>query len=359
MITLTATINLLTGENGTLGGVSSNFGGNNISAEISRVLGAKKQATNHFIIGASRLGDGSTLSGKVDYYIGKERSDSEGNFAVPYSFTIYGMNITSLSLSFDTYNNRHPHKITVNGVEYTDDDPVFTLGNLSGNPLYITIDNWNEPNYPLVLTGVYLDITIQVNRRNLISLESKIFERADISRPSFGIYSNSGNLTFNDWTGEIRDYAEQNLLVSDAPVMLYINNTLVKSVEPVKIAQFETETWDYNEDNRVVSVSLRDDLEEWQEITIEGFAYTPEKPRQMTGKDYYNYLYDKTPVKYNMVSFEELDEDTRGTLEIIVVNYPLLNDGTLWQSWTKLCTLSCSYIYKSPFGRTTFVHYWG
>ena len=153
MITLTAKIDIISGNNGTLSGVSINNSGNDISSSIGSILGVKKQPRNPFIIGASKVGDGSTFSSGEDYFIGSWRSNESGQFPTPYQLTISGEDIDTLTIQFDTLNNRHPNRIWVNNVEYRDDDPIFTINNLGGvDEVIITFVDWNTPNYPLVIT---------------------------------------------------------------------------------------------------------------------------------------------------------------------------------------------------------------
>ena len=369
MITLTARIDLISGNNGTLSGITSNLSGNNISSEIGAILGSKSQGSNPFILGASKLGDGSTFSGNVDYFIGNTQSSESGVFTTPYTLTISGTDITSLTIEFDKVNNRHPNTIKIDNVEYADDDAIFTIGNLpSANSHEITIDNWNSPNYPLVIMGIYVEISIDINYRNLISLNRSIAYRGDNKFPSYGIISNTGNLEFNDLDGEIRDYAEQMLLTSDLKVEITLNNTLAKKHEQVGI--FETRDWNYDNDNRSVSVSLKDDLEEWQDIQVQGFDYDPREPFKIIADGKMSNVYKwlqgqdengnyRTPEKYQMLTFEQLDTKTQEILEKTTIDYPLLENGTLWVQWQKLCQVCGLYIYKNNEGQTICSYTYG
>ena len=369
MITLTARIDLISGNNDTLSGVSSNLLGNNISSEIGAILGSKSQGSNPFVFGASKFGDGSTFSDKVDYFIGSEPSNENGFFATPYIITLTATSsIKSITIMFDTTNNRFPKSIIVDNVVYSDDDPYYTVAkettiNLSEDiqEHTIFIDNWNTPNYPLVIQGIYVDISINVDYRNLIGLNRNITYRGDNKLPSYGIISNTGNLEFNDLDGEIKDYAEQLLLTSDLKVVVTLNNTLAKTHEQIGV--FETRDWDYDNDNRSVSVSLKDDLEEWQDIQVQGFDYDPREPFKIIadGKmsNLYIWLQDKTPTKYQMLAFEQLDEKTRNILENTTIDYPLLENGTLWEQWTKLCEVCGLYIYKNNEGKTVCTYTYG
>ena len=502
MITLTAKINLLSGDNKGLLLGSDNLSGNNISRDLSRVVGVKKDGSNPFIIGASKLGDGSTFSNGVDYFIGDHLSNENGDFAytadrpkelngvktnhffpsrfegivennfygimqtlefsikdigdyvpnkivnlyleanfvsytgeiknystensiltpqyqiigftlsknflylqirflIPRTFandyeTIEGVaricqqstgnivvketiqyfdyeigivsksEINSLTIDFDKINNRHPKRIYIDDVEYIDDDPIFTIANLNSSRIHkIRIDNWNSPNYPLVITGIYAEVNIDIDYRNLISISRSIFDRSDLKLPSFGIISNSGNIEFNDNSGEILDYAEQLLLQSGLSCEIKLNNTLVDGASET-IGLFETDQWDYDNDNRVVSVSLKDDLEEWQEINVSEIKYEPNKPQHKSFAYFYELLWKLTSNRssyvndkgetiigtgnYNMLSINELDEDTQAVLKNTYIQYPFLEIGSLWQQWTKLCQVCQLHIYKNSDG---------
>ena len=352
MITLTAKINLLSGNNKALSLASTNLSGNNISSKLSDIVGVKKQGSNPFIIGASKLGDGSTFSDGVDYFIGDQLSDKNGYFETPYDIVINcPTTLTAFEISFDKINNRHPAKIFVDGKEYINDDAVFTVSVLSGDTHRITIDNWNSPKYPLVITGIYVEVSIDIDRRNLISISRSIFDRSDLKLPSWGIISNTGNIEFNDTDGEIRDYAEQLILQSGLKCEIKLKNTLVDGASET-IGLFETDEWDYDNDNRVVSVSIKDDLEEWQDISVEEISYDPRKIESKPFKWLYEHLWAITTANnnYTMLAFDELDTDTQGVLQNTYIQYPLLESGSLWESWQKLCEVCQLHIYKDNNG---------
>lgn len=495
MITLTAKINLLSGDNKALSLGLNNLSKNNISSDLGSVIGVKTQSRNPFLLGVSKFGEKATFSSGENYFIGNQVCNENGRFdyiqtikieneepiRLPFryggvrngkpiattniefnaswwrfnaedlivkSFTIKNIevvrngeivsslsgqnsyncyshaesleiidnnvrfllvseivpeigeplwdmetdnvtkvlvsadvvvkykayeiiiqnkenkNISSLSIQFDTVNNRHPKTIKIDGQEYIDDDPVFTIVNLTPAPVHtIYIDNWNTPLFPIVITGIYAEIAIEIDRRNIISLERTIFDRSDLKLPSWGIISNTGNIEFNDTDGEIRDYAEQLLLQSGLKCEIKLNNTLVDGASQT-IGVFETDEWDYDNDNRVVSVSLKDDLEEWQDINVEGFSYNPIMTdigyEEKILRRFYNYLWEITSNRvyggikgkgnYNMLAFEELDYETRQHIVDIYIQYPLLASGSLWQQWTKLCQVGQLHIYKNNDG---------
>lgn len=212
------------------------------------------------------------------------------------------------------------------------------------------------------------DGDIIIDYKTLISLNRSIFYRNETKLPSYGILSNNGNLEFNDFDGTILSYAERLLLTSDLEIEINLNNTLTGLSE--KVGVFKTKDWEYDNNNKTVSVSLKDDLEEWQDIQVKGFSCDPRKPNAVLENksmaDLYKWLQAqdengnyRTPQKYKMLSFDELDEITKKVLNSITIDYPFLNDGTLWEQWQKLCEVCALYIYKNNQGRTVCIYSYG
>ena len=195
--------------------------------------------------------------------------------------------------------------------------------------------------------------TYEIDKRNMLSLETNIIDRADISLPSWGIISNSGSLRFVDYNGDIREYAEQLRLTDNIEVRVWLKNTTSKSEK--EIAHFFTSQWDYDSNNYNVNVTINDNLEEWQDINIDGFSYDARETEAKNLKYFYEYLYSKTPLHYNMIDFSDLDKKTQYVLENTSVKYPLLKKGTLWQQWEKLAVASQSHIFYQ-YNKTVFVY---
>lgn len=186
--------------------------------------------------------------------------------------------------------------------------------------------------------SISADIEIVIDNRNMISLERTIMDRSDISKPNWGIIANSGNIEFNDLGGEIRGYIEQQLLKSDLSVYFEIRNTLVEN-KVEQVGEFATDKWTYDNNNRVVGVSLKDDLLQWQEIQVSAMPLR----NQMTMKALYDYLVNLS----SGWTFEPLDTQTLAMLTTTVCAYPYLESGSLWSQWNKLCEICGLYIYKN------------
>lgn len=367
MITLTARIELLksgleSGASGVLENGTINLSGNNASAEIGAVVGVKRTVKRPFVFGKSVLGGGDKYYGELDYYMGRQLCDNNGDFSAPYTITVSGQSISAITLAFDDLNGAFPKSIDVDGKTYTDDDATWTIVDIdSDNTHIITIPNWNKPNSMLILSGIYIDVVINIDRRNMQRLERTITDRSSYDLPSFGIISNTGNIDFIDFDGEVRDYAEQQILKSGLTVEISLNNTLYGNGE--HIGTFYTNKWTYDNNNRVVSVSLKDDLEEWQEINVEALPYDlkGQNPKPQTAEWLYRWLQDekRTPKKYNVQSFDELDTETQNVLSNTTIQYPMLESGSLWQQWTKLCELCQLHIYKNNNGITVVKYNYG
>jgi hypothetical protein len=348
MITLTAEIQLNSGNNVSYSGTFGNDRGNNIS---DLPLGRKEEVLNPFIIGLSKLGDGGKFYESVPYYIHKDFSDENGLLkSNPFYVAFVAKNEhDTFTMSFDTKNNKFPNSVKVDGQVFFLNSPTKVFNVSLSNTHTVVIDNWNAPNEPIIISGIYGFPTIEINKRNMLSLEGTVMERGDNSLPSWGIISNGGSLSFKDVYGEVANYAESNLLQDGATVEIYLNDTLSGNKE--NVGTYYSEDWDYDNDNHSASVSFKDDLEEWQEILTDEIEYDFENSEEKNLEWFYKKLHELTPQKYNMTAFEDLDLETKSVLTSTTIKYPYMEDGNLWSSWQKLCGAGLLHIYKEK-GKT-------
>ena len=354
MIRITAKINI--GENGgELNTVTSSQSGINASSSLNECIGKHEQIQRPFILGRSRLGGGDCYTKKANFYIGSIASDGNGNFPQDknYVINVSGSDITQLTIVFNKQKGEFPRSILVDGEAHYDDDPTWTIPLMSANTHTITISNWNKLYSPMVISSIYTDLSIDIDNSNLLSFERTIMDRSDISKPSFGIISNTGSMSFIDKDGEIADYIAQQIVSSENVITAFLENTKTGAKE--QIAYFNTQKWSYNNSQSLVDVQLKDDLEEWQDINVPAINYVPTVSTSQTAEWFYRYLLSKTPEKYKMLSFEELDSATQAVLSGTTILYPLLESGSLWSEWDKLCQLCFLHIYKRSDGRTTCV----
>lgn len=357
MITLTAKIEILAGSGSTVSNITPPEG-NNISS-VDYIKEKKQNVTKPFILGTSKLDGQRKFSSGEKYFISKETSNENGTFANSLAITIgtwVGFGV--LNIAFDTVNNIYPTKIKVGNTEYQNDNSIFTFNANGATSVKVYFNNLNVGNNPLIITGIYTGLSIDINNRNLKSMSVEIFDRSDLKFPSFGIISNKGEIEFTDNDGTVLNYAEQNLLKEGANCLVYLNNTLVAN-SSTKIADFETAEWNYDNDNRIVNVSLKDELEEWQDIEVAEISYNPKNAEEKPFSWLYEHLWGITSKNYSMWKLEDLDENTQNILKNTYIKYPLLKKGNLWQQWTKLCEVCGLHIYKTRNGTITCAYNWG
>ena len=286
MIKLEARIKLFDSNDGTVNNAQFN-NNNNISWNIftatssfGQIVGKEVKQTKPFLLGNSPLVGGEdyeipktsdmyVLADRVNYFIGSLVSGKDGTFpnGASYSITINGADFNAITIIFDKDDEVWPTEITINGKSYTNDDPTFTVNGLGGvDSLDVTITQLNKPNKGLIVTGVYVDITIVVDEKNLDSFTYSLYDRENNDEPSYGVVSNSGTLSFVDSTGEILDYITNRMLTEDMAINVYVLNTLSGKEE--LFVRAASKTWTYDNDNFNVSVELKDPIERLQNVDI-------------------------------------------------------------------------------------------
>lgn len=362
MITLTARINLLsTSGAGTISSAEPKENtpqGNNISAGIP--VGQKKAVGNPFLLGISKLNEGDTYSGGEDYFIGSVCANASGTFTTQYEITVSGSGISAFTICFDEQHGRFPHSITVDNVVYTDDDPNYTISVQSDNSHTIVIDNWNTPNYPLVISGIYVDLSIDLDYSRITSVSRTIRERGEVGMPSWGIISNGGELEFNDYDGEVLDYIEQGILKSGVEVTINLNNTLFGKTQSgewavsEQVAKYYVDTINYDVNNKSVSIEIKDRIEKLQDINNIQFQVNPLSYAAMRFSEIYQYLQGKVvEAGVDMVAYNDLDEDTKNALTGYVAT-PITDSGnSLWQLLNKFAIATQTHLYVRADGVLT------
>lgn len=353
MITINAKIDIMRGKLANIKSSDSNIVGINVSPSIGSVIGKKMQPNiKPFMLGKSKLGAGNYYISQLPYIVGRELANENGEFTNSYTISITSYQILEqIIIVFDTINRTHPNSIIVDGKTYIDDDPQFEIVFREKKITHtITINNWNTPNTPLIITSIYANANIEIDRKTLLHYDSSIFDRSNINYPSYGIMSNGGSITLADYDEQILDLITQKILHSGISVEVFLTNTLTDKSE--QLAKLSITELKYDNDNRSVDLQLKDSLEEWQELNVEAIYYNPAKPTTQNCKWLYDYLYSKTPQKYSMLSFIELDKETKNILTNTIIQYPLLESDNLWNEWDKLCQLCHLNIFVNESGRT-------
>jgi hypothetical protein len=187
---------------------------------------------------------------------------------------------------------------------------------------------------------------ITVDSKNALRISSYLSDRGDIKKPSFGVISNSGDIEFNDIDGTVLEYATNGMLVEGVKCEIYLTNTLVSGLSKL-IGEYETGEWSYDNEDKVVRVTIKDDLQELQSINYEGFSYDPRDTTHRSLAWFYDKLRTATvKAGHEMLTVGELDEKTQIMLNNFMVKYPMLEKGSLWAEWQKFCEVGQTHIYK-------------
>ena len=360
MIKLEARIKLFDSNDGTVNNAQFN-NNNNISWNIyaangpfGQIVGKEVKQTRPFLLDNTPLVGGEdhevpktsdmyVLADRVNYFIGSLVSGADGTFpnGASYSITINGADFNAITIIFDKDDEVWPTEITINGESYTNDDPTFTVGGLGGVDSFdVTITQLNKPNKGLIVTGIYVDITIMVDEKNLDSFTYSLYDREKNDEPSYGVVSNSGTLSFVDSTGEILDYITNRIVTKDLSVNISVMNTLQKKTELFISAK--TSSWEYDNNNFVVTVTLNDKLEDLQNITYPGFPYDETR---ITASNIYNDIISFIPSSFGFPAFEELPDNVQSRLLSSLAN-PYMETCSVWDALDGLCKTLGIRIYK-------------
>lgn len=295
-------------------------------------------------------------------FVSSIKSNSQGAFSENIVVNVYGSSITKFLVVFDTLNDEYPTKLKIDGIEKSNDSALLFVDVPNGSSHSITVSEMNKPNIPLTIKGFYTASTVEIknkaniniDKKNLFSIERNLSEKSDFELPSWGIISNRGEMSFDDSDGKIREYSKNLSIKSGMQTNVYLNNTLNGTKK--QIALLYATDWEYKNDSNTVNVTIVDNLEEWQEIYVDALLFDGKNGTSMTASEIYNNIYSKTPSKYNMLSFDSLDTNTKEILNNIRVICPLIKQGTLWEQWSKFCVAFQCYIYKNGVGQTVCVH---
>jgi hypothetical protein len=173
----------------------------------------------------------------------------------------------------------------------------------------------------------------------VLSIDCSTITRNNIAMPSWGIISNNGSIKFVDYDDTIKSLIQQNKLSQNAYAVITLENTLAKS--NMSVSCFLTKKWNYDNNDKTVTVSLGDDLEEWQDIQARELNLSQSLN---TGLDVYVFLKNITPTKWE---FKELDEITTEVLSNYQIRHAYLEATNLWQQWNKLCVACGLHIFKN------------
>lgn len=351
MVNICAKISAVSGS--TLSIPSSTYlPNNNISSTVFNTLNTLREGKTAFLLGCDDFSLGATLvQNTLPYYIGTEISNESGNFADGYVLTIESEDaIDSVTIAFDTVRNHHPLYVLVDySASVAVNSSTVALSFESGTSHTIYFANWNAVGYPAVIQGITSGVEAEISASNLLDVNFTGRDRGELSKPSWGIYSNSGTLSFADNSNFIKALKLQEGLYR-SQLQIFIKNRYFEKL----IGTFWITSGEVDEETHVAELTFDDGLDKWQNIDVNAkklLSYDNTK-----GMSLYDVL---TYVNVNLVTSADdgiqiyFAEDGVTSLRWnkIWVLYPMVEASSYWAFLTKCCELSGSYIFCDEEGK--------
>lgn len=206
------------------------------------------------------------------------------------------------------------------------------------------------------------DLIEKIDKSIIESITSENKTNFNPNTPTYGIIAGTGSLVFKDTGRKFVKYSSEGLLTANIPIKIYVKDTI--SGKKQIVGSWVSKDWKYDVDNDSMRVTLRDDIEDLQDIDVSDTASLINvEDNPITALELFYYLKggvikdeegnDKplmgiTPSKF---VFEELDSDVKTLLESINIQIAYLEAGTLWSFYEGLCKLALLYMYKLPNGK--------
>ena len=198
-----------------------------------------------------------------------------------------------------------------------------------------------------VEVSLYSGETHEVDKSSILEISSQNKAKIEPNKPTFGIIAGSGRIVFKDIDKKFVTFVRQGLLGADNKVVIYLTNTITGKKEIV--GSWTSQKWDYDVDDSSMTISLRDDIEDLQEIEVNDTArYISLVQNPMSALELFEYVQGITPERY---VFEELSLEVRELLSNITITYAYLEAGSLWGYYEDICQLALLYMYKTPEGK--------
>ena len=254
-------------------------------------------------------------SGGVKYYISSVLSDENSNIDIDIDVTTTGASSLTLVFSEEYY----PTLIKINGIEYNNSNNTFQLGvtSTSQTKTKIQVLKMNKPNAPLVVTNVNTGITIDYSDDYIINIERGSQLTTDNELPNYELVYQYGSCEFIDEDNVVLNLKASGVLKKPKKVEIYLDDNI--------IGTYKVDTWKYNTQNSVVSITLTN-----EERSLEIFPIESQKP---TYKENY-YAYDLfLEIKQKLLDLgivvEEIDSNIEEWLRSILISILKYNSTTM------------------------------
>ena len=179
----------------------------------------------------------------------------------------------------------------------------------------------------MVRVYIYTDSGSYTITNHIFKTEFSGQDRSDVSLPSWGIKSNSGNIEFSD---------TQKIYKS-----INSKSTITFSIYSKEIGTFYVTEVQFDEQTNRTKLSFQDVLKDWSNTETLGIDVT----QNTTAYDVLTRIPKPSGTRINIA-----DTATENHLKAINIPFSYLEDGSFWNLMTKFCELTMCYIYCNNLG---------
>lgn len=333
--------------------------GNNISNPAA-LNTAHTGGIQPFILGVSNLGsreqggDGHTFWGETEQWLrglqvgGKyngfwslQNSDNiTGDFSPPMTFTIFGTNIDTFTMRFDTTLKEWASIIQVdNEPDKINNDAIFLWTGTPANSHTIKIKRWNKPRFQGKITSILIGLTIEHDNSQIKNLIAGSRNTFDNSKPFYGVVPQYGSIELIDTDGNLLELAESGHLKAGLPVRAYFNAPernegesdadYEARINDYRLCDYRTEKLKYSYGNTNVSADLSDDILNWNTVFFGGV----EDDESNTAFAFFNKLLAATPDRAKI----QISIATENYLKDFAMPDGYIPPSNLMEAWNIFC----------------------
>lgn len=340
---------------------------NNVSGFTGTYVGSPLEmpstGARPFILGASKLGDGSVFGGggkdgkypgamframwgvrtadgarwknpieqgdvKKFWYFEKGTTSDTWYTADRFQLTVSGTAMKQIMIYFDSVVGQFPTSLTINGNDITNDNTFVVFAPETPVDVFtIYFNDWNVDKFPVRITGIVVDLDVVYDKHGgLMDTLRGSESMPENTLPYNARLGQYGKFDVKDIDRRIKELEELNLIDSDIKVDVYLDDKLV--------GRYLFDTWDYDDNASEIAVELKDEIPGWDNIIVSEI----ELQGDLSALDFYNLLIEQD----NSIEFEPLSTEINDKLLGIRKTLFYLEGGKLSEQWNKFHSITAT-----------------
>ena len=151
-------------------------------------------------------------------------------------------------------------------------------------------------------------------------------------------------MSFKDNSSRFFNYANAGLLTEGIEIKIFLENTIKKTKK--QVGQYYTTNWDYDNDNRSVTVSFKDKLENLQDRNSTEIDVSTDEAPQNIFYRIYDVLHKPSDIK---IVFDSKVQSIMNKTESTTL---YKNESNIWSDLNKISEICGFHIYNDFYGNT-------